>query len=103
MRENPLHQMKIGSRKAAETQRKKATKTSGLVLDLFLQQFDFFRGEVEEAINAGVEVGFGGGEGSGEAGLVVALFVEVGFPVVGDGPIFGLLTPSGRRLCHRTR
>ncbi len=37
----------------------------GSVLHLFFQQHDFFRGEVEEAIDAGVEVGFGGGEGGG--------------------------------------
>ena len=52
----------------------------GSVFDLALEQLDFFGGEIEQAIDAGVDFRFGVGE---VAGVVVgggSVFGEVRFP-----------------------
>ncbi len=48
------------------------------MFDFALQEFDFVRREVEQAIDAGVEVGFGVGEFVRLAGDSGAVFGEVG-------------------------
>ncbi len=54
------------------------------MLHFLLQKADFIRGEIEEAIDAVVDLGFGCVERLCQAGMLGALFDEVGFPFVGS-------------------
>lgn len=58
------------------------------MFDFALQEFDFVGREVEQAIDAGVEVGFGVGKFVGLAGDGGAVFGEVGVPFVGGARVF---------------
>ena len=53
------------------------------MFDFALEQLDFFGGEIEEAIDAGIEFGFGVGEGAGVVVEGGSVFGEVQFPLVG--------------------
>lgn len=58
------------------------------MFDFALQQFDFVGSEVEQAIDAGVEVGFGVGQFVGLACDGRFVFGEVGVPFVGGARVF---------------
>ena len=58
------------------------TVETASVLDLALDEFDLCRSQVEELVDAVVDLGFGGGELLGQ-GLLLALLVgEIRFPLV---------------------
>jgi hypothetical protein len=57
------------------------------VFDFALEQLDFFGGEVEKAIDAGVEFGFGVAEFAGLAFDGGSVFCEIGIPFVGGARV----------------
>ena len=58
------------------------------MFDFTLQEFDFVGREIEQAIDAGVEVGFGVGDLAGLACDGRSVFGEVGVPFVGGARVF---------------
>ncbi len=70
-------------------------QTSWSVFDFALEQGDLCRGQVEQFVDAGVDVGFGVGQLLGEGLHGGTLLGEVGFPLVG-GLWFLDLSEPGR-------
>ena len=68
---------------AADNQRFAASHFARSVLDFPLQQCNLCRRQVEQFVDAGVDVGFGVGQLSGEGLHGGTVLGEVGFPLVG--------------------
>lgn len=65
------------------------------MFDLALEEFDFVGGEVEEAVDAVVQFGFGVGQAAGEGFDLRFVLGQIRFPLVGGARV---IEGAGRQL-----